>query len=72
MFWSMLAGENNGRLNNVLGRVWHVVAHGRYVLIRNEPCLDKWSFKTSGRPWKRPPKKGVTAYNIVLVFTTNQ
>ena len=40
----------------VAGRVCQVVIHGRYLLIRNDPCLGKRSFKTGFAVGVRPPK----------------
>ena len=33
----------------VAGRVWQVVIHCRFILIRDDPGLGKRSFKTGGR-----------------------
>ena len=44
----------------VTGRVWQVVAHARYFIVRNDPCQGLWSPKMSVRPNQGSPKTGST------------
>ena len=52
----------------VAGRVWQVVAHARYFIVRNDPCRGLWSPKTSGRPNQGSPKTGSTVFDVFDVF----
>ena len=52
----------------VAGRVWQVVAHARYFIVRNDPYRWLWSPKTSGRPNQRSPKTGYTVLTYFYSF----